>query len=89
MFMIKKWEIFYTDSLNSDFENDEELVDQILIDSLNKRYILNKDADILVTDSIDEFGNEDYSMYISRFMFDLILEGLKNKGFKEVPYYEE
>lgn len=75
---IEKWEMFYTDS-----KNNEDLVDQISIDTKNKRYILDIDADIIVTDGEYEDGTEIYSLYISRYMFDLIVEEIKNRGFVE------
>ena len=77
---IEKWEMFYTNS-----KNNEDLVDQISIDIKNKRYILDIDADIIVTDGEYEDGTEIYSLYISRYMFDLIVEEIKNRGF--VEYY--
>lgn len=75
---IEKWEMFYTDS-----KNNEDLVDQISIDTKNKRYILDIDADLIVTDGEYEDGTEIYSLYISRYMFDLIVEEIKNRGFVE------
>ena len=75
---VEKWEMFYTES-----KNNEDLVDQISIDTKNKRYILDIDADIIVTDGEYEDGTEIYSLYISRYMFDLIVAEIKNRGFVE------
>ena len=75
---VEKWEMFYTNS-----KNNEDLVDQISIDTKNKRYILDIDADIIVTDGEYEDGTEIYSLYISRYMFDLIVAEIKNRGFVE------
>lgn len=73
------WEMFYTTS-----KKDEERVDQVSIDVANKRYVLEINAKDEVTDGYDEFGEEINSVFVSRFVFDLIINGLKNSGFKEV-----
>ena len=80
MVITKEWEMFYTDS-----KKDEDNVDQISIDTRNKRFVLDIDADMMVTDGYFEDGEtEVVSWYISRFMFDLIVESLRNRGFKEL-----
>jgi len=83
MFLVKDWEMFYTDS-----KNNEDLVDQVSIDKANKRYVLDIDADILVTDGYDEEMNEVESFYVSRFIFDIIIDALKQKGFKQQVWQE-
>ena len=80
MFLAKDWEMFYTNSHKS---SEEDLVDQISIDKVNKRYILDIDADDLVTDGYDDEMNEVNSLYVSRFIFDIIVQGIKERGFKE------
>lgn len=80
---LTKWEMFYTDS-----KNNEDLVDQISIDADNKRYVLDIDAEDWVTDGEDENGNEIYSNYVSRYMFDLILKAIKENGFVELKAEE-
>ena len=75
---IEKWEMFYTIS-----KNNEDLVDQLSIDVKNKRYILDLDANMLVTESVDENDNYYFSTHVSRFIFDLILNSIKEKGFVE------
>ena len=70
--------MFYTIS-----KNNEDLVDQISIDAHNKRFILDIDAQIWITDSVDENENDCGSTYVSRFIFDLILNSIKEKGFVE------
>ena len=84
MFLVKDWEMFYTDSHKSSKE--EYLVDQISIDKVNKRYILDIDANDLVTDGYDGEMNEVNSMFVSRFIFDIIVQGIKERGFKEAIY---
>ena len=76
--------MFYTDSHKSSKE--EYWVDQISIDKVNKRYILDIDANDLVTDRYDGEMNEVNSMFVSRFIFDIIVQGIKERGFKEVIY---
>ena len=78
MELIQKWEMFYTES-----KNDEDLVDQVSIDTKNKRYVLDIDADYLVTDGYYEDDEPICSIPISRFVFDLIIKGLKTDGFIE------
>ena len=84
MFLAKDWEMFYTDSHKSSKE--KYLVDQISIDKVNKRYILDIDANDLVTDGYDSEMNEINSNYVSRLVFDIIVQGIKERGFKEAEY---
>ena len=83
MFLVKDWEMFYTDTIG---RKDEFVVDQVSIDVANKRFVLDIGADGIVTDGYDEEMNEVGSNYVSRFVFDLIIEGLRQKGFKEVVW---
>ena len=76
---IDKWEMFYTKSNNS-----ADFIDQISIDVENKRYILDLDADIAVTDSVDEEDNYTNSIEVGRFIFDLIIKSIKEMGFVEL-----
>ena len=77
------WEMFYTDS---QLDN-EDLVDQISIDTANKRYILDIDAIDMVTDGYDENNEPIYSTYVSRTVFDIIVEGIKRQNY--VRYVSE
>ena len=79
MFVVNEWEMFYTDS-----KNDEYLVDQVSIDVKNKRYMLEIDANDMVTDGYDELGNEIRSTYVIREVFDIIISGLKQKNYIEL-----
>ena len=81
MIVTQNWEMFYTDS-----KKDKDNVDQISIDIRNKRFVLDIDADILVTDGYWEDDTPVESNYVSRFIFDLIVEGVKEKGFKEANW---
>ena len=84
MFLVKDWEMIHTGSHKSSEE--EYLVDQISIDKVNKRYILDIDANDSLTDGYDGEMNEIISMYVSRFIFDIIVQGIKERGFKEAKY---
>ena len=85
-FLAKNWEMFFTESKIQNKE--EDLVDQVSIDVVNKRYLVDESADLLVTDGCDEEGTEFYSTYVSREIFDIILQGLKLNGYKEI-FFEE
>ena len=80
--IFKEWEMFFTDSKQND-----ELVDQISINVSNKTFLLDTNAQDLVTDGYDENDQPIVSYYVSRFMFDLIVESIKAKGFKEIFEY--
>ena len=86
-FLAKDWEMFYTDSKNQNKE--ETLVDQISIDVINKVYVFYESADWSVTDGYDEEENPISSWYVSREVFDILFEGLKTNGYKELKCYEE
>ncbi len=81
-FLAKNWERFYTDAKTQNKE--ESFVDQISIDVINKVYVLYEQVDYEAIDGEDEKGNEIYSFYISREVFNIILKGLKSKGYKQV-----
>lgn len=82
MFNVTEWELFYTTS-----EKDEDyLVNQICIDAVNKRYILETDVSCYVTDGFDECGNEIFSTYVSKEVFDILVKSVKENGFKECGY---
>lgn len=78
------WEDFYTMS-----SNDEDLVDYVSINTKKKKYILYLDADDLITDSVDEDGNYDENMDVSREIFDIIIAGVKDKGYTRLVEWEE
>ncbi len=84
MLLIKKCEIFYTNS--SETTEEERLVDQISIDKDSKEYLLQKNEDERITDGCLPGGYEINSIYVSRFIFDIIVEGVKQSGFKEAIY---
>ena len=91
-----RWTCFYTDSVVDDNIDDEycdeddyyKYVDQIEIDLERKEYILYLNADDRITDGYDMFNNDMFSTYIEREIFDLIVEGVKSKGYKCIHEYE-
>ncbi len=85
MFLATKWEMFYTESKK---QNKEDLVDQISIDAVNKVFVLYESVSDMVTDGYDEYGNEINSIYVSREIFDIILQGLKSNGYRQLKFEE-
>ena len=80
----REWEDFYTES-----KNNEDLCDYININTKKKQYILYVDADIEITDSVDENNNYHFSEETSREIFDIIVSGVKEKGYTRlVPTIE-
>ncbi|HHW89473.1 MAG TPA: hypothetical protein GX745_01015 [Clostridiales bacterium] len=77
-FLSKDWEMFYTTSK----ADKDKLVDQISIDKINKRYILDTDVREVLSGS-EESHELIFSCFVSRLVFDCILEGLKKRGFVE------
>ena len=84
MFLMKDWEMFYTDSYEK--AEDDCLFDQISIDPVNKRYILDIGVDDMALDGDDDIGEPVDSIYVSRFVFDFITEGVKKHGFRQLEY---
>lgn len=70
------WENFYTDS-----DKGEDFVDHISLDVANKRYILDEGITYLVTDGLDENGNEVISNYVSKAVFSMLLKGVQEKNY--------
>jgi hypothetical protein len=81
-FMEDKWEMFYTHTAGGK-RDDYSYVDMLSINMTNKRYILDVHTDIRNTDGENEDGTCDECYYISRGIFDILLDGLKQRGFKE------
>ena len=76
--------MFYTASVCSN--EDETLVDQVSIDEVNKEYLLETGDSFLITDGFLQGGFELRSLDVSRLVFDIIVEGIKERGFKEAKY---
>lgn len=84
MLLIRNSEIFYT--VSRDATDEDDLVDQISIDRENKEYYLQKNSPAHITDGYLPGGYEITSLYVSRFVFDIIVEGVKSANFKEAVY---
>lgn len=86
MFLAREWEIFYTNSKESGGESEEKKFDQISVDVLNKRFVLDIGVDLLATDSYDDELEPIASTYVSRTIFDTITEGLTANNFKQIEF---
>jgi len=84
-FYANQWEMFYTEAKSGD----DNLVDQISINNRNKRYLLEIETNYMATDGYDEVLVPISSKYVSRFLFEMIVEGVKNKGYKELDLNED
>ena len=82
-----EWERFYTE--NVDDPDNYDIVDYLCLNPKTKEYSLEIGANSLVTDGEDEDGNEIYSTYVSRFIFDLLVKGVKDAKFIKSVYKAE
>ena len=76
--------MFYTVAVCSN--EDETLVDQVSIDEVNKEYLLETGDSFQITDGFLQGGFELRSLDVSRLVFDIIVQGIKERGFKEAEY---
>ena len=74
----ERFERFYTDS-----KSNSEKVDAIEINVEYKKCNIFIDYDDLITDGYDEFGLPVQSIYVSRFVFDALLNALDLNNFKK------
>jgi len=65
-------ERFYTDATTKN-----DLYDLLIVDANNKFYKLLVKVKDLELDGYDEFNNEIYSLYVSRYVFNAILNSVK------------
>ena len=84
MLIRKNCEMFYTAAVGSN--EDEALVDQVSIDEVNKEYLLETGDSFQITDGFLQGGFELRSLDVSRLVFDIIVQGIKERGFKEAKY---
>ena len=84
MLIRKNCERFYTAAVGSN--EDEDLVDQVSIDEVNKEYLLETGDSFQITDEFLQGGFELRSLDVSRLVFDIIVQGIKERGFKEAEY---
>ena len=82
MFLVKDWEMFYTDLKSGD----DDFVDQISIDIVNKRFILDERVSFMATDGYDVMGEIIASIYVKREIFDILLAGLIENGYKRIGW---
>lgn len=81
MAWLKEVESFYTDAKG--YEVDDCLVDMLYIDTEHKQFCLAKCVSDMNTDGFDESGEEYFSTYVSREVFDMLVEAVKLHGYKE------
>lgn len=78
------YERFYRDTPNS-----EDDVDLVVIHRNKKEYTASYGVDSRHTDGYDVIGNPIYSTYVGEKMFNVIMAGLRAKGYKEVKQFED
>ena len=78
-YIVSDYELFYTES-----KIDKELVDQVEINEKNKTYFYYVNVSYLCTDGYTEDGEPKESFYVSRYVFDCIIAGLKSNGFTQI-----
>ena len=82
MFLIEGWEMFCTERKKDDQEN--EIFDELSIDVLNKRFILDKNVSRRVTKKRECMGNVWGTNCIRSENFDMLVEMLKLRGYTEL-----
>ena len=78
-----KKECLYTRISNNEDEEGFYLVDTLEFDHILKTYKYGKEQPDWVTDGYTELGEEIYYTYVSKQLFEIILLGLKQKGYKK------
>jgi hypothetical protein len=80
----RNYERFHRDTPNS-----EDDVDLVVIHRNKKEYTASYGVDSSHTDGYDVIGNPIYSTYVGEKMFNIIMAGLRVKGYKEVKQFED
>lgn len=78
MFLAKGWEYFHTDS---DYGN--HYVSRLFVDCFNKKYILKVDAKRVGIDLLDADREKVRSHYVSKALFEMLVNSVKDSGFRE------
>ena len=71
------WEDFYV-------YVDDENVDYIMVNTKKKKYVLYRNVSDLITDSVNEDGEYTNCMSVSREIFEIIVEGVKERKFTQL-----
>lgn len=82
--MNENWAIYYCDNSESTVNEYPGYVDVISIDIKNKRYVLDIHCDERCMDGYYEDDTEKISVYMSREVFEMLLIGVKEKGYTQV-----
>ena len=78
------YERFYRESVYDCNNN----IDLLEIDIVKKEYVLMMNTSDLNSDGYDLIGNPIFSVYVGEIVFDAILFGIKELGFKEVADFD-
>ena len=98
MIFHKKWgikyiwslEIFYTEANEPDGSlSNGGRVDIIYIEAERERYVLDRHIPEMNTDGYYEDATEVVSHYISKTLFEIMVEAIQNKGFRKLVELEE
>ena len=83
MNLIYEWKTYYT---HASTKEDERFI-QLSLDNENRRFILEENlVDIKSTDPSYEYYHSNKGEYISFELFEIIVEGLKNRGYKRLIF---
>lgn len=82
MFLMSGWEMFYTERKNG--EKESKIFDELSIDVLNKRFILDKNMSMRVTEKRECMGHVWGANCIRSENFDMLVEMLKLRGYTEL-----
>jgi len=83
-------EIFYTEANEPDGSlSNDEWVDMLYIETERKRYVLDRHILEMNTDGYYEDATEVVSHYISKTLFEIMVEAIQNKGFRKLVELEE
>ena len=82
MFLMSGWEMFYTERKNG--EKESKIFDELSIDVLNKRFILDENVSELLTKKRECIGSVWGAECIRSENFDMLVEQLKVHGYKEL-----
>lgn len=69
-------------------KDDYEYVNILEVDFENKTYVIYKNQDSMILGGEDEDGNISYETYVDPIIFEIILDGIKKRGFAEKEHTE-
>ncbi|MBQ4541791.1 MAG: hypothetical protein IJA23_02945 [Clostridia bacterium] len=72
-----EWEDFYV-------YVDDENVDYIMVNTKKKKYVLYRNVSDMITDSVNDDGEFTNCLPVSREIFEIIVEGVKERKFTQL-----